>query len=65
MKPTLYFIANEDGTFHISAKKYETNSDDWENNNIQLKATWFRTAEATFNVLSNICNQAGIVLIAD
>lgn len=66
-RPTLYFVSGpeENNTFHISAKKYQTNSDEWESNNVELKAIWFASEEAAFNTFYNICNQAGIQLLRD
>lgn len=66
-KPVLYFSPSTAGcsTFHLSAQKYDTDSDWWENNNIELKSIWFSSKEAAFNTLSNVCQQAGITLLMD
>lgn len=61
--PTLYFSENESNTFFLSA--YKSDSEEWENNHIELKAVWFRTTEAAFNTLRNIMFQAGVTLLKD
>jgi hypothetical protein len=63
--PKLYFTRGEDNKFHLSAKRYEADSMEWENNNIELKAVWFSSQDAIFNVLSNVLQQAGVVLLRD
>lgn len=68
--PTLYYRESlYESSFHISAIRYENDSSEgsprWDNNNIKLRAVWFGTHEATFNFLSDILSQAGVVLIRD
>lgn len=65
-KPVLYYSrASDDNKFHLSAKRYEEDSDAWETNNIELRAIWTHSDESTFINLSNILAQAGIVLLRD